>query len=87
MNKKHYIKRFYLFVKKVWMTFSKVLGWLMTKVILSLIFYIMVFPISIISKIFNKSFLDVKIDKSKDSYWVYRDASQAHQKDYYEKQF
>lgn len=69
------------------MSFSKVLGWLMTKVLLSIIFYGVVMPIGIISKIFGKRFLDLEIDKLKASYWDYRDIDKAPQKDYYEKQF
>jgi len=74
-------------IQKVWVAFSLVFGWLTTKVILSIIFYGVVTPIGIISKIFGKHFLDLKIDKLKNTYWSYRDVPKASPKEYYEKQF
>ncbi len=64
-------------LQKVWMAFSVVLGFIMTRVILSVLFYIVITPIGFLARIFGKDFLDEKIDKTKTSYWNYRD-----QKDY-----
>ena len=59
-------------LNKVWMTLAVLLGWVMTRVILSLLFYLVITPISLIARIFGKHFLDLKIDKSRASYWVKR---------------
>ena len=59
-------------LNKAWMTLAVLLGWVMTRVILSLLFYIVITPISIIARIFGKHFLDIKIDKSRTSYWEKR---------------
>lgn len=73
-------------LQKAWMTIAIMIGWFMTRVILSLLFYLVFTPINLISKLFGKKFLDVKIDKSKKSYWSYRTKKVFDQSDY-EKQF
>lgn len=60
-------------INKVWMSFAIVLGWVMTRVILIILFYIVLTPIGIIAKIFRKNFLELKIDKSINSYWEVRE--------------
>jgi hypothetical protein len=59
-------------LNKAWMTLAVLLGWFMTRVILSLLFYIVITPISLIARISGKHFLDLKIDKSRASYWEKR---------------
>jgi hypothetical protein len=59
-------------LNKAWMTLAVLLGWVMTRVILSLLFYIVITPISLIARISGKHFLDIKIDKSRASYWEKR---------------
>lgn len=74
-------------LQKVWMTFAVVLGWFMTRVILGILFYVVFFTISAISRIlFRKQFLDLKISKSEKSYWIRRESSPFDTKRY-EKQF
>lgn len=70
----------------VWMVFSAVLGWIMTSVILSILFYLIFTPIGLISRLFGKQFIELKWDKSLGSYWNYRDTKQLEKEDY-EKQF
>jgi hypothetical protein len=67
---------------KVWMTFATIMGWIMTRVILGIMFYAVFTPIGLIARLFGKRFLDVKIDKSKESYWHYRDAKDIEKRDY-----
>lgn len=69
-------------IHKVWMTFATIMGWIMTRVILGIIFYAVVTPIGLIPRLFGKHFLDIEIDKSKQSYWHYRDAKDIENKDY-----
>ena len=77
-----FLKPFYL----VWMIFATILGWIMTRVILSLLFFIIVTPIGLIPRFFGKQFLELRWDKSKDSYWNYRTTEHL-KKENYEKQF
>ena len=70
----------------VWMIFATILGWIMTRVILSLLFYIIVTPIGLIPRFFGKQFLELRWDKSKESYWNFR-TNEHLKKENYEKQF
>ena len=70
----------------VWMIFAIILGWFMTRVILSLLFYVVFTSIGLTARLFGKQFLDLRWDKSKESYWNFR-TNEHLQKENYEKQF
>ena len=70
----------------VWMIFATILGWIMTRVILSLLFYIIITPIGLILRFFGKQFLELRWDKSKESYWNFRTNEHPQNKNY-KKQF
>jgi len=70
----------------VWMVFSTILGWFMTRVILSLLFYVVFTPIGLIARLFGKQFLDLKQNHSQQSYWNMRTV-EAFDTQNYEKQF
>ena len=53
----------------IWMKFAFVLGWVNTRIILCILFYLFFTPISIGIKIFRIDLLDRSIQKDKDSYW------------------
>ena len=69
----------------VWMTFAVILGWVMTRVILSIVFYLIMTPIGLISRLLGEDFLALK-RKDSNSHWNYRDSSKELNQDY-EKQF
>ncbi|NQT23122.1 MAG: hypothetical protein HQ579_06775 [Candidatus Omnitrophica bacterium] len=56
-------------LQKGWMTFSIVIGFFMSRVILTILFYLVLTPIGLLMKIFGKDILDERIDKTKTSYW------------------
>ena len=70
----------------VWMIFAVILGWFMTRVILSLLFYVVFTSIGLTLRFFGKQFLELRWDKSKESYWNFR-TNEHLQKENYEKQF
>ena len=70
----------------VWMIFATILGWIMTRVILSLLFYIIFTPIGLILRLFGKQFVELRWDKSNDSYWNFI-SNEYLKKENYEKQF
>ena len=70
----------------LWMIFAIILGWIMTRVILSLLFYIIFSLIGLILRLFGKQFLELKWDKSQNSYWNKR-KKLVKNKTYYEQQF
>jgi hypothetical protein len=57
-------------VYKIWMTFALILGWFVSKIIFTIIFYLVVTPIGFIAKLVGKEFLDLNFSKKVDSYWV-----------------
>ena len=73
-------------VQKAWMAFAIVMGFLMTRLILSILFYLVVTPIALIAKLFRKDFLDIRIDKEAQSYWRPRTNKMA-DKSTYERQY
>ena len=70
----------------IWMIFAVILGWFMTRVILSFVFYIIITPIGLTLRLFGKQFLELRWDKSKESYWNFK-TNEHLQKEKYEKQF
>ena len=62
-------------IKPLFIAFSYlgfVLGWIMTRVILSLLFYLVFTPISLILKLTGKHLLETSIAKNQESYWIDR---------------
>ena len=70
----------------IWMIFAIILGWFMTRVILSLLFYVVFTSIGLTLRIFGKQFLELRWDNSKESYWNFR-TNEPLKKENYEKQF
>ena len=70
----------------IWMIFAVVLGWFMTRLILSLLFYIIFTSIGLTLRLFGKQFLELRWDNSKESYWNFR-TNEHLKKENYEKQF
>ena len=69
----------------LWMTFAILLGWVMTRVILSIVFYFIMTPIGLLTRLLGEDFLALKKSNS-GSYWNNRDQSVELNQDY-EKQF
>lgn len=73
-------------VNWLWMVLAVILGWIMTRVILSLMYYVVITPIATISRLSGKDFLHLKWDKSQVSYWNSRPREQREREDF-ERQF
>lgn len=73
-------------LQRVWMTIAVIMGWFMTRVILSILFYLVFTPIGLIARLMGKEFLELKIDKRRESYWIYRKEKPYDRRDY-ERQF
>lgn len=52
----------------LWMRFAFMLGWINTRIILCVVFFVLVTPISFFQKLFGTDLLDIRMDK-KQSYW------------------
>jgi len=70
----------------MWMIFATILGWIMTRVILSILFYIVFSPIGLILRLFGKQFIELQWNKESSTYWNYR-FRDSFEKEKYEKQF
>lgn len=63
-----------------------ILGWVMTRVILALVFYLVLTPIALLGRAFGEQFLHLKKSPESTSYWV-RKSEPPRQKSDYERQF
>jgi hypothetical protein len=62
-------------VYKVWMSFAVVMGFVMTRVILTVLFFGLFTPVSLVAKLLGKDLLDERWDKKAETYWVKRPAT------------
>jgi hypothetical protein len=73
-------------IHKVWMTLAILMGWVMTRVILSVLFYLIVTPIGLSIRLLGKDFLDLEFSDDAGSYWIPRKEIDKDRSDY-ERQF
>lgn len=73
-------------IHKVWMTLAILMGWIMTRIILSVLFYLIVTPIGLSTRLLGKDFLDLEFSDDADSYWILRKKIKKDRSDY-ERQF
>lgn len=71
---------------KLWIGLSLVLGFIMSRIILTLLFYFVVTPISLLAKIVGKKFMPLEFDKTAVTYWEKREKAVKEKIDY-ERQF
>lgn len=57
-------------IAQAWLKFGEAMSWVMSKIILGLLFYLFVFPISSLYRLLNKDLLMLK--KRNDSYYTER---------------
>ena len=73
-------------LNKIWMGLAIVLGYFMSRLILAIIFYLVLTPISFVAKLVGKKFMILNYDKSAKTYWEKRTIIPKKQIDY-ERQF
>ncbi|HMN48908.1 MAG TPA: SxtJ family membrane protein [Ignavibacteriaceae bacterium] len=71
---------------KLWMMLSLLMGFVMSRVILTLLFYIVLTPVGFIAKLVGKKFMPLGFDKNAKTYWEKRENAVKQQIDY-ERQF
>jgi hypothetical protein len=59
-------------VYKVWMGLAFTLGWLMSRILLTILFYFVITPIGLLAKLVGKDFLDINYKLKRESYWIIR---------------
>jgi hypothetical protein len=71
---------------RLWMMLALLMGFIMSRVILTILFYLILTPIGLIAKIFDKKFMPLSFDKNVKTYWEKRENKAKQQIDY-ERQF
>ncbi len=69
-------------LNRIWMSLAIILGFIMSRVILTILFYLVLTPIAILAKIVGKKFMVLKFDKSVNTYWEKRTNINKKQIDY-----
>ena len=59
-------------IHRIWMAIALVLGYIMTRVILLAVFFVLVTPIGVVVRLLDRDPLDRSQDKSADSWWIRR---------------
>tara|TARA_B100000900_G_C20208586_1_gene564862 strand:+ start:75 stop:464 length:390 start_codon:yes stop_codon:yes gene_type:complete len=54
----------------IWFKFGLFLGKFLSPIIMGLVYFIVVFPTFLFISIFKKNYLNLKFDKSKNTYWT-----------------
>lgn len=63
------LKYFYIY----WVKFGEIMGNIVSKVILTLLFFIVFFPVGLVFRLMGKDLLSKKLDKNTNSYWINRE--------------
>jgi len=64
-------------IYKVWMGIAFAMGWIVSRILLVIIFYLVLTPIGLTARLFGKDFLDIRVKKVQDSHWIKRDREKA----------
>tara|TARA_B100001029_G_C14957751_1_gene392591 strand:- start:521 stop:901 length:381 start_codon:yes stop_codon:yes gene_type:complete len=59
-------------LNKLWIKFGEILGIIIAPIVMALVYFIFLTPISLIVRIFGKDLLGLKFLKNKDTYWIKR---------------
>ncbi|MDP4115156.1 MAG: SxtJ family membrane protein [Bacteroidota bacterium] len=73
-------------LNKVWMGFSIILGFFTSRIILTILFYLIITPMALIFRIIGKDPLNINTDKKVSSYWIKRENTSVAKIDF-ERQF
>jgi Saxitoxin biosynthesis operon protein SxtJ len=71
----------------LWLAFSVILGYFVSRILLTIIFFIVITPMGLIFRIFGKDPMERKLDRKAVSYWTQREQETDVSIERYEKQF
>jgi len=66
----------------VWMKLAYVLSWFNTRLLLLVIYLLLFTPVSLILKLFRRDLIDIRIDRTADSYWRKKEKTEFNPADY-----
>ena len=56
----------------IWMICAILIQWIITRIILSLIYYLIITPVGLIGRLLGKQFIELKWNSNNSTYWNYR---------------
>ena len=59
-------------LNKSWIKLGEILGIIIAPIVMALVFFVILTPVSIIVRLFGKDLLGLKFLKEKDTYWIKR---------------
>jgi len=68
-RKSGYLRTFY----RLWMLAASILGWIMARVLLGVLFYCVITPTGIIGRLVGKKFLDTSFRGNQPTFWIAKD--------------
>jgi hypothetical protein len=74
-------------IYSLWLAFSVILGYFVSRALLTIIFFLVLTPTGLIMRIVGKDPMDRKWDREAKSYWIKREADPNANLERYEKQF
>lgn len=57
-------------IYRVWMAFSAVIGWVNTRILMLVFFFVVITPIALLMRLFGRDVLKLKFSRKKNTYWV-----------------
>jgi len=60
-------------VHRLWMKFGAALGWVNSRIILGVVFFVLVTPIGLVMRLLGKDPLRMRSGRTASSYWIRRD--------------
>ena len=57
-------------IHKVWMGLALSMGWIVSRILLTLLFILVTIPIGILTRLLGKDLISHKIEKERTSYWI-----------------
>jgi len=73
-------------IHRAWMGLAMGMGWFVTKVILLVLFYLVVTPLGVLSRLSGRNSLNLKFDRKEEQYWIPK-AKPRPEREAYEKQY
>jgi len=70
-----------------WMAMAFALGLIVSTLLLTLFFYLVITPVSLLARLFGKDFLSLRLDRPAATYWLRRENGPLRQPADYEKQY
>ena len=70
-------------IHKVWMTLAIIMGWVMTRLILTVLFFLVLTPTALLLRLLGKDLLNLKFNRdSSESHWIPRCPDDTRKPDY-----